>query len=125
MSTTTTCTFFALNNYSLSSHIRESNCLRTFSVMCDATHPETFRSTSFRKHIATMLQILSLKYNELDLLTQFLGHDVWTNREFYHLLDDTLQLAKLSKLFLLMDQGIMKNLIRKHFRQCSAGSGYR
>ena len=101
---------FALNNYSSSAHIRGSDCLRKFSVMCGATHPETLRSTSFRKHVATMSQILSLKDNELDMLAQFLGHDVRTHREYYRLPDDTLQLAKLSKLFLLMEKGSLKNL---------------
>ena len=60
--------------------------------------------------MATMSQLLSLKDNELDLLAQFMGHDIRTHRHFYRLPEDTLQLAKLSKLFLLMEQGTVKNL---------------
>ena len=55
---------FALNNYSSSSHIQGSNCLRKFSVVCGATHPGTLWLTSFPKHVAIMSQILSLKENE-------------------------------------------------------------
>ena len=99
---------FAYNKHSSASHIRGSDCLRKFAIECGATHPETLRSTSFRKHVATTSQLLSLKDNELDMLAQFMGHDIRTHREYYRLPEDTLQLAKLSKLFLLMEQGSVK-----------------
>lgn len=96
---------FAVNNSASLCHIRGSDCLRKFSLECGAKFPATLRSTSFRKHVATMSQIMSLKNNELELLAQFMGHDIRTHREFYRLPQDTLQLAKLSKVFLLMEQG--------------------
>ena len=36
------------------SHIRGSDCLRKFSLECQAKHPERLRSTRLRKHIATL-----------------------------------------------------------------------
>jgi len=43
---------------------------------------------------------------------QFMGHDVRTHREFYRLPEDTIQLAKLSKLhvFLLTESGEIESL---------------
>jgi hypothetical protein len=36
-------------------------------------HPERIRSTNLRKHIATTVQILSMKSHELELLANHLG----------------------------------------------------
>ena len=96
---------FPCSNYGSMGHIRGSDCVRKFALACGADHPSTLTSTNFRKHIATMSQMLSLKPNELDLLAQYLGHDISVHREFYRLPQDTLQLAKISKLFLMMDSG--------------------
>src|SRR6218665_2066833 len=71
------------------SHIRGK-----FARNCVTKHPETLRSAAFRKHVATASQLLSLEDNERNMLTR--------------LSEDTLQLAKLSKLFLLMEQGSVK-----------------
>jgi len=57
----------------------------------------------FRKQIAISSQLLGLK----DVLAQFLGHDIRTHREYYRLPNETMQLAKLSKLLLMMDQGTL------------------
>ncbi len=41
----------------------------------------------------------------MDILASFIGHDPRVHREFYHLSDEALQLARASKLFTLMDRG--------------------
>ncbi|KAL3882846.1 hypothetical protein ACJMK2_029150 [Sinanodonta woodiana] len=84
---------FARSNYGSMGHIRVSDCLRQFSL-----HPEHIRSTKLRKHIATVSQLLSLQEQEMDLLAQFMGHDI-----------RILQVAKLSKLFLAMENGTLTN----------------
>lgn len=87
------------------SHIRGTDCLRTFSKACGAEEPNRLTSTKLRKHIATMSQLLNLKDNELDVLAQFLGHDIRVHREFYRLPEATVQVAKVSKLLLMMERG--------------------
>ena len=62
-------------------------------------------STKLRKHIATVSQILNLSSHELDQVCGFMGHDVRVHREYYRLPEDTLQLAKVSRLLLAMEQG--------------------
>ena len=86
-------------------HLRGCDALRNAATACGAESPSTLTSTNFRKHVATLSQILNLKNNELDLLAQYMGHDVRVHREFYRLPNDVLQTSKLAKLFLLMESG--------------------
>lgn len=85
------------------SHIRGCDVIRDLSMKCGASQPDLLRSTSLRKHIATMCQVMSLSENELDILSNYLGHDIRVHRAFYRLPDPTLQVAKLSKLLLAME----------------------
>ena len=87
------------------SFIRGSDCLRSASTKCNAVRPESLRSTALRKHIATLCQVVNLKKHELDMLANFMGHDVNIHREFYRLPSETMQSAHIAKLFLLMETG--------------------
>ncbi|XP_071849955.1 uncharacterized protein [Apostichopus japonicus] len=82
-----------------------NDCLRKYSIDCGASHPELIRSSKLRKHVATMSQILSLKENELDLLAAYMGHDIRIHRDFYRLPESTLQVAKVSKILIMMEEG--------------------
>ncbi|KAF3855394.1 hypothetical protein F7725_023449 [Dissostichus mawsoni] len=70
-----------------------------------AKHPETLSSTKLRKHISTLSTVLNLKDNEMDILANFLGHDIRVHRQYYRLPEGTLQLAKVSKVLLALQQG--------------------
>lgn len=41
----------------------------------------------------------------MDTLANFLGHDIRVHREYYRLPEGTLQLAKVSKILIAMEQG--------------------
>ena len=86
-------------------HLRGHAALKTASAACGAQHPATLTSTNFRKHVATLSQVLNLKDNELDMLAQYMGHDVRIHRQYYRLPNDLLQTTKLAKIFMLMDSG--------------------
>lgn len=86
-------------------YVRGSDTLREFSEMCGAENPKALRSTNLRKHIATTAQILNLKENELDVLANFMGHDIRVHRQFYRLSDETTQLAKVSKILMELEKG--------------------
>lgn len=49
---------------------------------------------------------MNLKDNELDQVAKFMGYDIRVHREYYRLSENTLQLAKISKLLLAMEKGI-------------------
>ncbi|XP_049457050.1 uncharacterized protein LOC125903907 [Epinephelus fuscoguttatus] len=87
------------------SHLRGSDCLRKYAAASGARKPETLTSTYLRKHVATMSQIMNLKENELDQLAKFMGHDIRVHREYYRLTENTLQLAKISKLLMAIELG--------------------
>ncbi|XP_052250120.1 uncharacterized protein LOC127857621 [Dreissena polymorpha] len=52
-----------------------------------------------------MTQLFNLSENEIDILAKFLGHDIRVHREFYRLPDGTMQVAKVSKLLMMMESG--------------------
>lgn len=86
-------------------YFRGSDCIREFAVACNAKNPHTLTSTKLRKQIGTLSEVLNLSNTELDQLADFLGHDIRVHRQFYRLPEGTLQLAKMSKIFLALEKG--------------------
>lgn len=96
---------FATCNYGGKGHIRGTDVLRKWSQNINAEMPELLRSIKLRKHIATVSQVANLKDNELDMLAKFMGHDIQVHRKFYRLPDETLQVARVSKLLMACNDG--------------------
>ena len=86
-------------------HIRGTDTMRDSANACGAKRPDTLRSTTLRKQIATLSQVMNLRDNELDVLARFLGHDIRVHREYYRLTDETIQVAKVAKLLINMEKG--------------------
>ena len=93
-----------------STPLRSSDVLKTFAESCGAERPELLKSTKLRKDVATMCQLLDLQPNEMEALATFMGHSIDVHRNFYRLQDSTFQLAKLSKIFLRMEEGNLRNV---------------
>lgn len=87
------------------SHFRGSDCIREFAKLCGAKCPQALTSTRLRKHAATLSTVLNMTDTEMDQLANFLGHDIRIHREFYRLPEKTLQLAKISKVLMALEQG--------------------
>ena len=87
--------------------MRACDCLRKFATKCEPplSNPVNVTSTKLRKYIATISQVLSLKETEVDWLARHLGHDIRVHRDFYRLHESTIEIAKVSKLLLTVDQG--------------------
>lgn len=86
-------------------HFRGSDCLRDFARACGAKCPRSLTSTKLRKHAATLSTVLNMTNTEMDQLATFLGHDIRIHREFYRLPEKTLQLAKISKVLMALENG--------------------
>ncbi|XP_065818677.1 uncharacterized protein [Labrus bergylta] len=87
-------------------HLRGSDCIRQLVHECsDIKNPKALTSTKLRKQIATLSTVLNLKNTELDQLADFLGHNIDVHRKHYRLPEGTLQLAKISKVLLALEQG--------------------
>ncbi|XP_051812170.1 uncharacterized protein LOC110965813 [Acanthochromis polyacanthus] len=86
-------------------HLRGSDAIRQIAKECGAKHPETLSSTKLRKQIASLSTVLNLKDHEMDVLANFLGHDIRVHRQYYRLPEGTLELAKVSKVLCALEQG--------------------
>lgn len=92
------------------STIRSTQEMKKYAVLCGAKNPQYIRSTTLRKHFATMCQLKNLTENEMDIVANFLGHDIRIHREFYRLPESTLQLAKMGVLITKAEQGIFLDI---------------
>lgn len=99
---------FARPYYGSLENIRGCDSLKRYSESCGAQHPENITSTKLRKHVATVSQLLNLQAHELDQLATFMGHDIEVHREFYRLPEETLQIAKVSRILYALQDGMGK-----------------
>ena len=80
--------------------------LKDFCKKYNLKNPAAINSTNMRKYIATAVQMLSMKEEEMDWLARHLGHDIKVHRNFYRLPDAALELSKVSKLLISVEEGI-------------------
>ncbi|KAJ8931286.1 hypothetical protein NQ314_015818 [Rhamnusium bicolor] len=81
--------------------------LKKIAIACGVTNIQAITATSLRKHIATIAQLISMEDNDLEQLSTHLGHEKATHLNYYRKTDDKLQIAKVSKLLLLMEKKSM------------------
>ncbi len=97
---------FARPYYGSQENVRGCDSLKRYAKSCGAKHPENITSTKLRKHVATVSQVLDLKTHELDQLATFMGHDA--DMEFNRLPEETLQMAKESRIIFALQNGFSK-----------------
>ena len=98
---------FASSHFLSEGYLRGSDALRKSVKETKLEHPELITGTNLRKQVATLSQVVNLRDNELDVLAQYMGHDIQVHREFYRMPSATLQLAKISKLLIALDKGTL------------------
>lgn len=77
------------------------------------TNPLAITSTNLRKYIATVTQICNLSENQTDWLARHLGHDARVHREYYRLQESSVELTKVSKLLLAVEEGTINKFAGK------------
>lgn len=75
--------------------------------------PERIRSTELRKYCATVTQIADLGEGDLRWLADHMGHNIDVHREYYRLRESTVELTKVSRLLLAIDEGNAHNFTGK------------
>ncbi|XP_018569717.1 uncharacterized protein LOC108909779, partial [Anoplophora glabripennis] len=80
--------------------------IRNLAKRMPLQNPAAFTSNRLRKQIATVMQILSLSKDDIKQFSNFMGHTVKTHEEFYELPVDVYQTAKVSKLLLMIENGV-------------------
>ena len=83
--------------------LRGSDCIRRTA---EKTGASNVSATKYRKHFATMMQLIQLSDNEMDIVAKFMGHDIRVHKEFYRLPDKTVDVAKVTKLLMATDKGM-------------------
>jgi len=96
------------------SHYTAGVVLKNIAIKAGAKCPENICGTKLRKHVATMVQILNLRENELDSVATYMGHDIHAHRQYYRQPEEATQLAKDSKMLLLMEKGNIRGLTNKN-----------
>ena len=115
--------FARLNRQSLEP-MRAWDCLKKLATQCEPPL-SNITSTRLRKYIATISQVLSLKETEVDWLTRHLGHDIRVHRDFYRLHESTIEIAKVSKLLLTVDQGKTSKFAGKTLTEIDLNGKYK
>ncbi|KAL1448369.1 hypothetical protein WDU94_012345, partial [Cyamophila willieti] len=102
--------FFA----SATGYIRGVDAIRKITKICQV---KNLTSTNLRKHLATMVQIMSLPESELERLAEFMGHSLNVHKQFYRLSNDIQDRAKMTKLFICLSKGskYLDNIKNKTF----------
>lgn len=85
--------------------LRGHEVLKKCCAEAGLERPELITSTRLRKYVATVTQVVNLSENEVDWLARHLGHDIRVHREFYRLQESAVELTKVSRLLLAVDQG--------------------
>ena len=96
-----------------SKYFRGCDVLHEIIARVELKNPSAITSTNLRKYVATVTQIISLEKEELEWVADHLGHDIEVHREFYRLQESTLEVSKVSKLLLAIDNGCVHELAGK------------
>ncbi|XP_029976861.1 uncharacterized protein LOC115409729 [Salarias fasciatus] len=89
---------------------RGAACVQQLARQSGAKRPDVFTSARLRRLVATTSQLLGLQDDQADRLAGLLGLDVRVRRSFYRPPEGTLQLAKMSKILLALDNGKLSQL---------------
>ena len=106
--------------------VRGSDVLRKTAKDAGLENPTVITSTKMRKYVSTVCQLFNLTEAKTDWLARHLGHDIRVHRDFYRLHESAIELAKVSRLLIAVDDGVacrfagkqLKdiNVEGKHFR---------
>ena len=103
--------------------MRSNDCLnKILDVIPDLKHTDRICSTELRKYCATVSQVADLSENDFRWLAEHLGHDL--NREYYRLRESTVELAKVSRLLLAIDEGNAEKMVGKKLSEIGVEGYY-
>ncbi|XP_028813364.1 uncharacterized protein LOC114766589 isoform X2 [Denticeps clupeoides] len=85
-------------------HLCAAGCIEAFAKDCGARYPGAVASPSLQTEVATLCRLLYLK--GVDHLTDFMGLDIKRHLRDECFRKETVQLAKLSKIFVMVERGL-------------------
>lgn len=97
--------------------LRGHDCLKKMSDEIFLVNPDAITGTKLRKYVATVCQLFNMTENEYDWLARHLGHDIKVHREFYRLHESAIELTKVSRILLAVDQGEVNKYTGKNIQE--------
>ncbi|XP_057688017.1 uncharacterized protein LOC130913423 [Corythoichthys intestinalis] len=79
--------------------------LHYFTKDCGAKSPESLTSKYLQRQIRALSRVLDFTKTEMDQLSDFLGYDISLQQQMYQLPEGTLQLAKIGKVLMALEDG--------------------
>ncbi|KAJ8967790.1 hypothetical protein NQ317_003099 [Molorchus minor] len=95
----------------------EDIAIRNLAKKMKLNNPSAITSNKLRKQIATVMQILNLSQDDVKQFSTFMGHTQKTHEEFYELPVDVYQTAKVSKMLLMIENGVPIEHKGKHLSE--------
>ena len=95
--------FFA--SYSQNGHLDCCQVIQKIGKMGGVKHPERITTTRLRKYVATMMQLYDLNHNELDWLSNHLGHSMNIHKHHYRQHTATIEMGEVARLLMQVEDG--------------------
>ncbi|XP_028415486.1 uncharacterized protein LOC114538508 [Dendronephthya gigantea] len=96
---------FPMNNNSSLHSLRGNDVLRNACKNANLENDSLVTSTSMRKYVATVSQLVDMNETEMGWLAEHMGHDLHIHKEYYRLPQNTLEIAVVGNLLLAIDEG--------------------
>ncbi|XP_064629185.1 uncharacterized protein LOC135488486 [Lineus longissimus] len=87
------------------SHLAPWKVMNQAAKDADCSRPDLISTTRLRKYTATVTQIMGLKPGEIEWLSNHLGHTVNVHKDWYRLHESTIEMAKVSKVLIAIENG--------------------
>nr|CAI5817378.1 unnamed protein product [Callosobruchus analis] len=97
--------YLFVNPKTINRWISGYHTLKKLSSLSGVKNQSLFTSTRLRKQIATVLQVMNVNETEIEQFPNFMGHTKKTHEEYYRLLHDIFQIAKVSKILIAINKG--------------------
>ena len=110
---------FAVNDGKSTKSFRGNDVIRQACSMVELKNPSVITSTSLRKYVATVSQLVDMDENEMGWLAKHLGHDLHVHKEFYRMQESTLEMAVVGNLLVAIDEGRAHKFKGKNLRDIS------
>ncbi|XP_028414257.1 uncharacterized protein LOC114537315 [Dendronephthya gigantea] len=107
---------FPMNNASSRHSLRGNDVLRHVCKNAQLNADSQVTSTSMRKYVATVSQLVDMNENEMGWLADHMGHDLHVHKEYYRLPQSTLEIAVVGNLLLAIDEGRAHKFKGKNLR---------
>ena len=96
---------------------------RKFALLANLKYSKNLTSTKLRKHVATVSQILNLSKNDLEVMANFMGHDIEIHKSFYRIPQETLQVSLMGKRLSAFDRGTISKYSEKSLDDIALDEG--